>query len=110
MRDTPFAALTVGGFLVVGFLSACSSAGDNPLTVFADPAKYQYYDCDMLAGQRTYWKGKEQELKLLMDKAEKGTGGSIVNVIAYQADYVAAAEEVKVIDATARIKKCPAPK
>ena len=62
-----------------------------------------------LAGQRSYWKVREQELKLLMDKAEKGTGGAIVNVIAYKADYVAAAEELKVIEATARIKNCPAP-
>jgi hypothetical protein len=29
-----------------------------------------------------------------------------ISVIAYQSDYVAAREELKVIDATARIKKC----
>ena len=110
MRGTPFAALIAGGFLVGALLSACSSPGDNPFTVFADPAKYQYYDCVQLAGQRGYWKGKEQELKMLMDKAEQGTGGAIVNVLAYKADYVAAAEELKVIEATARIKNCPAPK
>jgi hypothetical protein len=49
-------------------------------------------------------------LKLLMDKAEQGTGGAVVNVIAYQADYVTAREELKVIDATARAKNCDAPR
>jgi hypothetical protein len=48
-------------------------------------------------------------LKLLMNKARQGTGGAIVSVIAYQADYVAAREQLKVIDATARIKKCKMP-
>jgi hypothetical protein len=47
-------------------------------------------------------------LKLLMDQAGESTGGAVVNVIAYQADYVVAREEVKVIDATARAKKCDA--
>jgi hypothetical protein len=49
-------------------------------------------------------------LQLLMDKAEQGTGGAVVNVIAYQADYVTAREELKVIDATARAKNCDAPR
>ena len=47
---------------------------------------------------------------MLMDKAEQSTGGAIVNVIAYQTDYVSATEEVKVLDATARSKNCPAKK
>ena len=51
-------------------------------------------------------KARAQELKLLMDKAEQSTGGTVVNVIAYKADYVAATEQLKVLDATARDKKC----
>jgi hypothetical protein len=76
----------------------------------ADPGKYQFYNCEQLAGQRTYWTNRELELKLLMDKADQGTGGAVVNVIAYQADYVTAREELKVIDATARAKNCDAPR
>jgi hypothetical protein len=49
-------------------------------------------------------------MKLLMDKADQGTGGAVVNVIAYQGDYVLAREELKVIDATARAKNCDAPR
>jgi hypothetical protein len=91
------------------FLAGCSSTGDNPLTLFADPGKYQYSSCEQLAGQRKNWSTREQELRLLMDKAEQGTGGTLVNVLAYKADYVAASEELKVIEKTARSKNCETP-
>jgi hypothetical protein len=45
-----------------------------------------------------------------MDKTEQGTGGTVVNVIAYQTDYVTAREELKVIDATVRAKNCDGPR
>ncbi len=100
----------VGGVLAAGLLSACSSAGLGPLTVFADPGKYEFYTCDQIAAQRASWTAREQELKLLMDKASQSTGGAVVNVLAYQADYVSAKEELKVVEATARAKNCPPPK
>jgi hypothetical protein len=108
MRTAPLVALFVGLFLVG--LSACSPAAMGPVTVFVDPGKYQYYNCEQLVAQRTYWTNRQLELKLLMDKAEQGTGGTVVNVIAYQTDYVTAREEVKVIDTTIRAKNCDAPR
>jgi hypothetical protein len=78
----------------------------GPFTVFVDPGKYEYFTCEQLLPQRKRWVERELELKLLMDRAERGAGGAFVNVIAYQADYVSAREELKVIDATARDKKC----
>jgi hypothetical protein len=44
-----------------------------------------------------------------MDRAEQSTGGDFVNLIAYKADYVTAREDLKVIEATARVKKCSTP-
>jgi hypothetical protein len=44
-----------------------------------------------------------------MEKAEKGVGGAVVSVIAYKIEYTAAQDELKVIDATARDKKCKTP-
>jgi hypothetical protein len=110
MRVNHSAALIVGGLLVGALLSGCSSPGDNPFTVFADPGKYQFHDCQNLAAMRIFWKRREDELKLLMDKGERSTGGAVVNVIAYKSEYVAAQEELKVLDATARSKNCPPPK
>ena len=78
--------------------------------MFADPGQYQYHSCEQIATLRDAQAKRAQDLKTLMDKAEQSTGGAIVNVIAYQTDYVSAMEEVKVIDATARSKNCPAKK
>ena len=94
---------------LAGALAGCSAAGDNPFTVFADPGKYEYYSCDQINAQRKNWSTREQELRELMNKAEQDTGGAIVNVLAYKADHVAASEELKVLEATARSKNCETP-
>ena len=50
-----------------------------------------------------------QEIKQLMDKADQGAGGAIVNVLSYKADHVAATEQIKLIEAAARSKNCETP-
>jgi hypothetical protein len=104
MRVAPSLALVVSTLL-----AACTSALENQLTVFADPAKYDFYNCEQLAQQRTARKAREEELKSLMDKAERSTGGTFVNVIAYKADYTEVREDLKLIEKTARSKKCSSP-
>src|SRR5262245_59167176 len=49
---------------------------------FVDPGKYEFYSCEQIAANRKAVEAREQQLKLLMDKAEKGAGGAVVNVIA----------------------------
>jgi hypothetical protein len=104
MRVAPSFAL-----LFSTLLAACTSALESQLTVFADPAKYDYFNCEQLAAQRTARKAREEELKSLMDKAERSTGGAFVNVIAYKADYTEVREDLKLIGRTARTKKCSSP-
>jgi len=94
---------------VLALLSACAATGNNPMTMFADPGKYEFYDCDQLAAQRKHWSGREQELKQLMDRAGQSAGGSVVNLLAYRADHVAAHEELAVLENTARAKNCDTP-
>jgi len=96
-------------WLSAGALLAGCSTGDNPLTVFADPGKYQYYSCEQIVGQQKYWSNRQTELKMLMDKADQSVGGAVVNVLAYKADAVAASEELKVLENTARAKNCETP-
>jgi hypothetical protein len=93
--------------LVPAILAACTSALENPVTVFADPGQYEFHNCEQLAVQRAAAKAREEELKRLMNRAEQSTGGTLVNVIAYKSNYVAVTEELKVIDMTLRVKKCP---
>ena len=106
MRITPFVAL-----IFSALLAACASELQNPLTggFFADSGKYEFYSCEQLLPQRTFYAKREQELKLLMEKARQGTGGAMISVVAYQGEYTATQEELKVIDATARLKKCSTP-
>jgi hypothetical protein len=102
------AALIPGALLTVAFLAGCASTGNNA-TLFTDPGKYQFSSCEQLAKQRVHWSSREKELRLLMDRAEQGTGGAIVNVLAYKADYVAASEELQVLESAARSKNCETP-
>lgn len=91
-------------------LGGCSTPGaDSSFTVFADPGRYLYYSCDQINAQLKHWTAREQELRLLMDKAEQGAGGAVVNVIAYKADHVAATEELKLLNKAAREKNCMTP-
>jgi hypothetical protein len=102
--------LRTGWLLACAALAGCSSiSGDSPMTVFADPGKYQYFTCEQLAAQRKSWQLREQELRQLMDKAEQSTGGAVVSVLAYKADYVSATEELKVVESAARAKNCDTP-
>jgi hypothetical protein len=67
--------------LVPAILAACTSALENPVTVFADPGQYEFHNCEQLAVQRAAAKAREEELKRLMNRAEQSTGGTLVNVI-----------------------------
>ena len=91
---------------VCALLAACSATGSNPMTMFADPGKYEFYDCQQLAAQRKHWSGREQELRQLMDRADQSAGGAVVNLLAYRADYVSAREELVVLENAARAKNC----
>jgi hypothetical protein len=74
-----------------------------------DPGKYQYFTCEQINANRRVWSAKEQELKMLMAKAEQGARGAVVNVLAYKGDYVAANDELQVLDIAARAKNCENP-
>jgi hypothetical protein len=106
MRIPRFVAL-----IFSALLGGCASEISNPLMggAFVDPGKYEFYSCEQIAFNRKVVVDKLQNLKLLMDKAEKGTGGAMISVIAYKGDYIAAQDELKVIDTTARDKKCKTP-
>jgi hypothetical protein len=95
--------------LGAALLAGCTTSVENTFTLFADPGKYEFYSCDQITAQRKQWSTREQELRTLMSKAEQDTGGVVVNVLAYKADHVAASEELKVLEATARSKNCETP-
>ena len=91
---------------IATFLVGCSSLGGSPMTVFADPAKYQYSTCESLNRQRQAWSSRQEELKQLMDRSEQSAGGSVVNILAYKGDHVSASEELQLIEHAAQAKNC----
>ena len=49
---------------------------------------------------------REQDLRELMDKAAKGTGGAVANAVAYRTDYLNAQGELKLMQEVAQRKEC----
>ena len=89
-------------FIDLGAILRILPAVGNHIDKVATGAGGRFLHQFLEVGLRT----KEQELKMLMDQAEQSTGGAIINVIAYQADYAKARDELKVLEATARSKNC----
>jgi hypothetical protein len=96
----------VGIVLAGAMLAACSSSSDTSLSLFVDPGKYQYHSCAQIAAETKNWSGREKELKVLIDRAGQSVGGAAVGFVAYKAEYVAAGEELELLQSTARSKKC----
>ncbi|PMZ61475.1 twin-arginine translocation pathway signal, partial [Pseudomonas sp. FW306-2-11AA] len=70
-------------------LSGCAGMSETIAPAFADPAKYELYDCKQLEAERKALAKKTADLQKLMDKAETGAGGAVVSELAYRNDYLA---------------------
>jgi hypothetical protein len=93
-------------------LAGCAGMSDNMSTAFADPAKYDFYDCKQLEAERKTLADRSAELQGLMAKAETGTGGVMVAEVAYRNDYVAVRGQAQFAEEAWRRNKCqetPAP-
>ena len=73
---------------------------------FADPAKYELYDCKQLETERKALGNRAAELQGLMAKAETGVAGSVVAEIAYRNDYVAVRGQMRFADEAWRKNRC----
>ena len=62
-------------------LSGCAGMSDTISPAFADPAKYDLYDCKQLETERKSLANRSAELQGLMAKAETGVGGAVAWVV-----------------------------
>src|ERR1700753_1701288 len=86
----PSQALAGAVLLVCGMLlSGCADMSDGMTSAFADPAKYQLYDCKQLETERKSIAGRMAELQGLMSKAQDGFAGPVVAEAVYRNDYIA---------------------
>ena len=112
---TPGFAVTAAALLALGFaLSGCAGVGnvtgEDMMAAFADPARYELYDCKQLETERKTLAGREAELQGLMAKAQTGTAGPLVAEMAYRNDYLTTRGQAHFADEAWRKNKChPSP-
>ena len=87
-------------------LSGCASIGDNMSSAFADPAKYDLYECKHLQPERERLATRATELQGLMAKAETGVAGSVVSEMAYRNDLISTRGQQKLADEAWQRNKC----
>src|ERR1700727_1674080 len=104
---TPFRALVGVVLLMLGAtLSGCADMSDGMTSAFADPAKYNLYDCKQLETERKGLSVRMAELQGLMSKAQDGFAGPAVAEIAYRNDYIALRGQKKNADEAWALNKC----
>jgi hypothetical protein len=105
-RAATAVALLALGLGLAGCAGSVSEFGDNMTTAFADPAKYDFYDCKQLQNERKAINTHIDELKRLMAKAETGVGGPVVAEMVYRQDYISYRGQLKFLDEAWRRNKC----
>jgi hypothetical protein len=101
-------ALRALGFALFLGLAGCANMGDSMSTAFADPAKYELYDCKQLETERKALAARLADLKGLMSKAETGAGGTIVAEVAYRNEYIAVRGQSRFAEEAWQRNKCVA--
>ena len=102
----PQAALAAGLVLLGAGLSGCADIGDGMSSAFADPAKYDLYECKQLEPERKYLAARTVELQRLMTKAETGVAGSLVAEVAYRNDLISVRAQAKLAEEAWQRNKC----
>ena len=97
----PLARLAAG----VG-LSGCAGMSETIAPAFADPAKYELYDCKQLETERKQLAKRTEDLQKLMQKAETGTGGAVVSELAYRNDDIAVRGQAQLAEDAWRRNRC----
>ena len=106
LASLPRVALA-GALLAFGFaLSGCADMSESVGTAFADPAKYDLWDCKQLEPERKRLAARAAELQGLMAKAETGVAGPVVAELAYRNEYVAVRGQAHFADEVWRRNKC----
>jgi hypothetical protein len=102
-------AAAVAALLLLGAgLAGCASMGDGMSTAFADPAKYQLYDCKQLEKERKNLDTRAAELQGLIAKAQTGVAGPVVAELAYRNEAIAVQGQRKFAEEAWQQNKCHA--
>jgi hypothetical protein len=101
-----FAAAAAVLLVAATGLGGCAGMSDGMSTAFADPAKYELYECKQLEAERKMLAGRTAELQGLMAKAETGAAGTVVAELAYRNEYVAVRGQAKFAEEAWQKNRC----
>jgi hypothetical protein len=87
-------------------LAGCADMSESMTSAFADPAKYELYECPQLVTERKYLATRAAELQGLMAKAQTGVAGPVVAELAYRNEYIAVRGQTKLADEAWARNKC----
>jgi hypothetical protein len=87
-------------------LSGCADMSDSMTSAFADPAKYQLYDCKQLEAERKKLSTRMAELQGLINKAQDGFAGPVVAEVAYRNEYISVRGQARNADEAWAVNKC----
>lgn len=100
------AALALALLVLGAGLSGCAEMNDSMTSAFADPAKYDLYECKQLEPERKNLATRQAELQGLMAKAETGVAGPVVAELAYRNEYIAVRGQSKLAEEAWRKNRC----
>src|SRR5262245_60382668 len=106
VRPTFPRARTAAVLALALVLPGCADMSDSMSTAFADPAKYDLYDCKRLEPERKRLAERTAELQGLMAKAETGVGGTVVAEVAYRNEYIATRGQAKLAEQAWQKNRC----
>ena len=95
-------ALMVSGF----GLGGCADMSDSMTTAFADPSRYELWDCKRLEPERKNLATRAAELQGLMAKADTGVAGPLVAELAYRNEYISVRGQARFVDEAWQRNKC----
>jgi hypothetical protein len=99
-------ASAVAWLLLALSLPGCADMSESVSLAFADPAKYDLYDCKQLEPERKRLAARSAELQGLMAKAETGVGGAVVAEVAYRNEYIAVRGQAKLAEQAWQRSRC----
>jgi len=100
-------AVAVVALLALGFpLGGCADMSEGMTSAFADPAKYDLYECKQLEGERKNLANRAAELQGLMAKAQTGVGGPVVAELAYRNEYISVRAQTRLANQAWERNKC----
>jgi hypothetical protein len=103
-------AASIVALLAFGFgLNGCADMSDSMTFAFADPAKYEFYDCKQLDTERKSLAVRGAELQGLMAKADTGVAGPVVAELAYRNEYISVRAQARLANEAWRRNKCRDP-